>query len=88
MAKRFRRKLPDGFQADNLCSCMYATYLLTEYNVARGYVDFKVVKGELHFTDVSGRCHRDFHRWIKLSNSRRGITESCGWKCDEGGVSL
>ena len=70
MAKRFSRKLTDGFQADNLCACMYATYLLTEYNVARGYMDFTVVEGELNFTDVSGRYHRDFHRWIRLSNGR------------------
>jgi len=70
MPKRFSRKLPEGFQADNLGSCMYAIYLLTERNVARGFTDFKVVEGKLEFFDRRGKFHRDLHSWIELSNGK------------------
>ena len=68
MATRFSRKLPDGFQASNLGTCIYAVYLLTEHNVRRGFTDFNVVKGHLVFTDFLERPHREFHCWIMLKS--------------------
>ncbi len=70
MAKRFVKRLPDGFQCRNLGSCVYACYLLTEYNVKRGFYDFSVVKGKVAFTDQRKIEHRDHHHWILLNNGK------------------
>lgn len=60
MAKRFSKKLPDDFQPSNLGSCVYTCYILTEYNIKRGFIDFAVVKGKAVFEQING-SHRGFH---------------------------
>lgn len=70
MAKRFVKKLPDGFQYRNLGSCVYACYLLTEYNVKRGFYDFGIVEGEVAFTDINKIEYREDHSWIQLNNGK------------------
>lgn len=68
MEKQFSKILPKDFQADNIGACIYATYLLAENNIKRGFTDFKVVTGELCFTDRRGVYQQCCHRWIELAN--------------------
>jgi len=69
-AKRFSHRLPEGFQSRNLGSCVYACYLLTEYNYKRGFTDFSVVNGRVSFTDYDGNEHTCVHNWILLRNGK------------------
>lgn len=64
MAKRISYKLPDGFQGCNLGSCVYACLLIAQYNIKRGYTDFKVVGGKMQFRRIDGRYHNGFHCFI------------------------
>jgi len=84
-AEHFSRELPAGFQCDNIGTCGYAVYLITENNVKRGYKKFKVFDGYVTYVDVTGlnRCH--CHRWIVLENgdiydpSRGQFFNKCPW---------